>query len=153
MKEIPLNEKQNFRKFDLEVKNKHNSIIQETNLEGYNSSDDIENQQLIRITNLSISDESDKTSEDIKINKKKLDKIDKEDFLKNLFRYRIMNSISILVILITFFCISFSKLNNPNYFLIMEHLGNHKIQSESNLLILNMAFCIVTGKNFILFLF
>ncbi len=114
---------------------------------GYDSCDDIENQQLINISKLSSSDSSEKCF-DTKVsnNDRSISKLSKKNFHKNLSIYRIMNSISILLIMITFFTISFTKLNESNYFLIAEHLTKAKIQSESNILILNMAFGIVTSK-------
>lgn len=118
------------------------------NNNGYDSSDDIENQQLINITKLSISDASENHSETKVFSTKKIDTSDKNAFYENLSKYRLLNSLSIFILLTTFFIISFSKIHSSTYFFIVEHLANSKIQSESNLLILNMAFCIVIGIYF-----
>jgi len=112
---------------------------------GYDSYDDIENQHFINISKLSASDSSEKIN-DTKFSKQKISKIDKNNYLKNLSLYRIMNALSIFLLLITFFSVSFTKINDSNYLLIADHLGNSNIHSESNKLILNVAFSIVSSK-------
>src|SRR5688572_6507667 len=60
----------------------------------------------------------------------------------NLLRF--LNSLSIIILLVTFYTTSISKINqnqtNEDFYLIMEYLKRDKIQAESNLLVLYLAF-------------
>lgn len=63
---------------------------------------------------------------------------------------RLLNISSVLLLLITFFTTSISKMNsNNNYDILMDYLRRDKIQTEGNLLILYIAFLFVTCKIFI----
>ena len=59
---------------------------------------------------------------------------------------RFLNCVSIILLLVTFFTTSISKMNNHNYNIILDYLMKEKLQAESNLLVLYIAFFIVTRK-------
>jgi len=144
-----INEMENNNHKHLENKNNREDF----ELNSYNSDEDIENQHFIHVTK---SQNSDSQSQQItnqifeqnikEKSKRRISVIDKKEIFQNIISFRILNSISILILISTFIFVSFNRLNNPNYLLIVEHLKHSNIQSEYNLLILNFSFCLLTSK-------
>lgn len=122
--------------------------------DGYDSQDDLE--QLVRVSvktpsQSNISNEESmhgNSTTNFQLNnqisaKLKFDKIVDKSSL-NLIRF--LNCLSIIFLLVTFFTTSISKMNSNNYDVIMEYLIKEKLQAESNLLVLYIAFFFVTCK-------
>jgi hypothetical protein len=123
--------------------------------DGYDSQEDLE--QLVRVSvktpsqsNISCNEESvyGTSTSNFQLNnqistKLKFDKILDKSSL-NFIRF--LNCVSIIILLVTFFTTSISKMNSNNYNVIMEYLTKEKLQAESNLLVLYIAFFFVTCK-------
>lgn len=122
--------------------------------DGYDSQDDLE--QLVRVSvktpsQSNISNEESmhgNSTTNFQLNnqisaKLKFEKIVDKSSL-NFIRF--LNCLSIIFLLVTFFTTSISKMNSNNYDVIMEYLIKEKLQAESNLLVLYIAFFFVTCK-------
>lgn len=122
--------------------------------DGYDSQDDLE--QLVRVSvktpsQSNISNEESmhgNSTTNFQLNnqisaKLKFEKIVDKSSL-NFIRF--LNCLSIIFLLVTFFTTSISKMNSNNYDVIMEYLIKEKLQAESNLLVLYIAFFLVTCK-------
>jgi hypothetical protein len=118
----------------------------------YNSDDDIENQQLIHFVSKSNNSDCQQNSnqtiieQDINPKDKKINLIDKKEIFQNMIYFRILNSISIIILICAFTFTSFKRLNNSNDILTIEKLNNFIIQSEYNSLILNIGVFLVISK-------
>jgi hypothetical protein len=122
--------------------------------DGYDSQDDLE--QLVRVSVKTPSQSNISNEESLHGNsttnfqlnnqisaKLKFEKIVDKSSL-NFIRF--LNCLSIIFLLVTFFTTSISKMNSNNYDVIMEYLIKEKLQAESNLLVLYIAFFFVTCK-------
>lgn len=122
--------------------------------DGYDSQDDLE--QLVRVSVKTPSQSNISNEESMQGNsttnfqlhnqisaKLKFEKIVDKSSL-NFIRF--LNCLSIIFLLVTFFTTSISKMNSNNYDVIMEYLIKEKLQAESNLLVLYIAFFFVTCK-------
>jgi hypothetical protein len=106
----------------------------------YNSDEDIENQRIIVPSASSI----DYSTVEIKTKQvKKLEILPNRD--KSLEFCRFMNSISIVILLATFYSITLLRINNRSYF-ILEQFKQESLYSEFNMYILYLAFFFVTCK-------
>jgi hypothetical protein len=104
---------------------------------GYDSQEDVENQRVIVPSSNSV----DYSTMEVKTRQRQIEVLpDKE---KSLERYRFMNSISILVLLATFYSVTLIKINSQSYF-ILEQFKEENLYSEFNLYVLYMAFFFVT---------
>ena len=107
---------------------------------GYDSCEDIENQRVM----IPSGDENDYSSVDM--SERVIMKIDRKEYKNELDNYRMRNSISISFLLVTFYFVSFSKLNNRNYYLNDDKLKQENLYSEFNLYVLYIAFLFVSCK-------
>jgi len=120
---------------------------------GYDSQEDLEN--LIRVSN-----HSKTLSED---NRSISNSCDSLHEIKNIYSslkftqpldhstiglIRLFNTLSIIILLLTYFTTSIQKINNDQYFLLVEFLKRDRIQSEYNLMILYIAFSLFHVKYF-----
>ena len=65
--------------------------------------------------------------------------------------YRLLNSLTIIILLLTFYSTTISQIKNKKEFsFIIEFLRRDKIQAESNLIVLSIAFCLITCKIFLI---
>ncbi len=72
---------------------------------------------------------------------KKLDETVKKAQFENL---RITNSISIVLLLITFYFFTVLRLNNNSYYILIDKIKQENLYSEFNLYVLYLAFLFVT---------
>jgi hypothetical protein len=137
----------NEKHISIKSSNFNNSQLSSLKLDAYDSSDDLEN-----LVGISYSDSHIKKKlrnnddESVSVDYRKYLKLKKFDHSAfNSFRF--LNCLSILILLATFYSTTLSQLNNKKeYNLIIEFLRRDKIQAESNLLILSIAFCFVSCK-------
>ena len=119
----------------MKMKTKYSKYNEST---GYDSQEDIENQRII-VPSAS----ADYSTIEIKTKQKKIEILPDKD--KSMEKYRFMNSISIIVLLATFYSVTLIKINTQSYF-ILEQVNNENLYSEFNLYVLYMAFFFVTCK-------
>ncbi len=60
--------------------------------------------------------------------------------------FQYLNSTSILILMISFIIISYLHVKNDEYYLLMEYLRRGRIQAESNMMVLYIAFFFVFRK-------
>lgn len=132
-----------------QIKNKNfctNEIQKISNTEkGYDSEDDLENQYLINITKI-YNNSSDKENKAENKLKRKISILDKKEIFKNFFILRILNTISILILLYTFKSIYSNKQRDQNLLLNSLQLKIQNSQLEINSQILNFASLILIGN-------
>ena len=105
--------------------------------DGYNTDDDIENQHFIK------SHEADSERDEAKFSAEAI----RETKQTNIKTLRLVNLITIAVLVSNYFCTSFLKVNSDNYLLIKEYLLHENlIKSEINLVILYIAFVFVLSN-------
>jgi hypothetical protein len=110
---------------------------------GYDSQEDLEH--LVRISVISKSTINSKMDKLTDSKKKTLSfRLEKNTNETTICRIRVLNVISIMCLLFTFYTISFVKMNRQNYFLIIEYLKQQDMQSDSNTFILFVAMSFVT---------
>lgn len=114
----------------------------------YNSYEDIENHLLLY--SKSSDNQSDNGSSEVVV------KEENKDYRKIQPRLstslvRVLNTLSILFLLCTFFGTLVNKINNHdhNNYMIMEHLTKAIVQAEINFMVLYVALFFVCSKNFI----
>jgi hypothetical protein len=133
-----------FKEINYDIENlEHNS---------YNSDDDLENYQLIHIVSKSNNSDYQQNSiqiidQEINAKEKKINLIDKKELFQNIIYFRIVNSISIIILICSFIFISFKILNKSNNISKLEDLKYINIQSEYYSLVLNIGGCILISKN------
>lgn len=134
--------------YNVEVKEKTKNENENVS-EGYESHEDIERLIRVSVKNSQLNSREEENSLSIISNGKKENK--KYNFGSNqnegnLKIIRVMNSLSIFILFVTFFATSISKMNSNNYYLIMEYLRRDRIQAETNLMVLYIAFFFVICK-------
>lgn len=146
-KNIQKENEKNFKNTSLTIpkSSKLSSSSSSIKLDGYESQEDLEN--LIQISLCESKNYKKRKLEDdqsISIDNRKYFKQKKFD--SKLFNtYRIFNSLSILILLSTFYSTTISQIKNKKeYSFIIEFLRRDKIQAESNFIVLTIAFCFVT---------
>ena len=113
----------------------------------YDSQEDLE--KLLRTSTDNSNTHNEKLTTELEAESTSLDnrrqfKLKKFDI--NVFNsYRLLNSLSILILLLTFYSTTISQIKNKKeYSFIIEILKRDKIQAESNLIVLSIAFCLIT---------